>query len=187
MYICCIAFAVHCVSMSINDSLLIHMISGSVVFDKRDYLLFFQDSNHGNCYPCCSILSSVKYLLHSWFCSWKGAVSLQYWLLSDHFSWICHTKQEILWKKGEQNDVYIEDITWLRGDTKFPFECWKYIRVKYFFQHEKRNFVSPSDHVMFYFLYKHQLNTKPFYLNSFLVWKVRFIMKLATVIFSHGR
>ena len=23
-------------------------------------------------------------------------------------------------------------------------------RVKYFFQHEKRNFVSPSDHVIFY-------------------------------------
>ena len=28
--------------------------------------------------------------------------------------------------------------------------------VKYFFQHEKRNFVSPSDHVIFYLLYKHQ-------------------------------
>ena len=25
-------------------------------------------------------------------------------------------------------------------------------RVKYFFHHEKRNFVSPSDHVMFYLL-----------------------------------
>ena len=29
-------------------------------------------------------------------------------------------------------------------------------RVKYFFQHEKRNFVSPNDHVIFYLLYKHQ-------------------------------
>ena len=29
-------------------------------------------------------------------------------------------------------------------------------RVIYFFQHEKRNFVSPSDHVTFYLLYKHQ-------------------------------
>ena len=46
-----------------------------------------------------------------------------------------------------------------------------------FFQHEKRNLVSPSDHVIFYLLYKHQWNAKPFYLNSFLVWKVRFIMK----------
>ena len=39
-------------------------------------------------------------------------------------------------------------------------------RVKYF-QHEKRNFVSPSGHVMFYLLYKHQWNTKPFHRNSF--------------------
>ena len=46
----------------------------------------------------------------------------------------------------------IEDITWPRGDTKFLF---KHCVEKYFFQHEKRNFVSPSDHVMFY-LYKHQ-------------------------------
>ena len=29
-------------------------------------------------------------------------------------------------------------------------------RVKYFFQLEKRNFVSSSDHVIFYLLYKHQ-------------------------------
>ena len=49
-------------------------------------------------------------------------------------------------------------------------------RVKYFFQHEKRNFVSPSGYVMFYLLYKRQRNTKPFRFNSFLVWKERFIM-----------
>ena len=42
-YLCYIAFAVHCVSMSINDSLLIHMqTSGSVVFDKRNNILFFR-------------------------------------------------------------------------------------------------------------------------------------------------
>ena len=28
--------------------------------------------------------------------------------------------------------------------------------LKNIFQHEKRNFVSPSGHVMFYLLYKHQ-------------------------------
>ena len=44
------------------------------------------------------------------------------------------------------------------------------------FQHEKRNFVSPRGHVMFYLLYKHQWNTKPFHFNSFLVWKARLIM-----------
>ena len=35
------------------------------------------------------------------------------------------------------------------------------------FQHEKRNFVSPSGHVMFYLLYKHQWNAKPFHFNIF--------------------
>ena len=65
---------------------------------------------------------------------------------------------------------YIEDITWPRGDTKFLFECWK------IFQHEKRNFVSPSGHVMFYLLYNHQWNTKPFHWNSFILRKARFIM-----------
>ena len=39
---------------------------------------------------------------------------------------------------------YIEDITWPRGE-----------RVKYF-QHEKKNFVPPSDHIVFYLLYKYQ-------------------------------
>ena len=28
-------------------------------------------------------------------------------------------------------------------------------QVKYFFQHERRNYLSPSDHVIFYLLYKH--------------------------------
>ena len=68
---------------------------------------------------------------------------------------------------------YIEDIAWSRGDTKFLFECWKIFHSlaaltrERFFQHEKRNFVSPSDHVLFYLLYKHQWNAKPFYLNIF--------------------
>ena len=37
------------------------------------------------------------------------------------------------------------------------------------FQHEKRNFVSPSGHVMFYLLYKHQWNAKPFNFNILLL------------------
>ena len=55
---------------------------------------------------------------------------------------------------------------------KFLFECckrfheWVQQTIEIFFQHEKRNFVSPSDHVMFYLLYKHQWNTKPFHFNS---------------------
>ena len=35
------------------------------------------------------------------------------------------------------------------------------------FQHEKRNFVSPSGHVMISLLCKHQWNAKPFHLNIF--------------------
>ena len=56
---------------------------------------------------------------------------------------------------------------------EFLFECWKIFHSfaaltrEIFFQHEKRNFVSPSGHVMFYLLYKHQWNTKPFHFNSF--------------------
>ena len=46
-------------------------------------------------------------------------------------------------------------------------------RVKYF-QHMKRNFLSPSGNVMFYLSYKHQLNTKPFHRNSFILRKVIF-------------
>ena len=45
----------------------------------------------------------------------------------------------------------IEDIfTWRCGDTKFLFECWKNI------SQVKRNFVSPSSHIMSYLLYKHK-------------------------------
>ena len=57
---------------------------------------------------------------------------------------------------------YLEDITWLRRDTKFLFECWKIFHewaqrtTEIFFQHEKRNFVPPRSHVMSYLLYKHQ-------------------------------
>ena len=35
------------------------------------------------------------------------------------------------------------------------------------FELEKRKFVSPSSHGMFYILYKHQWNTKPFHFNFF--------------------
>ena len=45
---------------------------------------------------------------------------------------------------------------------KLLFECWKIFHEwkqrtsEICFQHEKRNLVSPSGHVMFYLLYKHQ-------------------------------
>ena len=56
---------------------------------------------------------------------------------------------------------YIEDNTWLRGDVKFIFECsTRYLtserseRVRYRFEHEKINFISPSNHVLFCLFYK---------------------------------
>ena len=56
------------------------------------------------------------------------------------------------------------------------------------FQHEKRNFVSPSGHihviVMFYLFHKHQWDTKPFHFSSFFLWKAWFFYVVeATVIF----
>ena len=59
-------------------------------------------------------------------------------------------------------------------------------QVKYF-QHEKRNFVSPSSHVMFYLLYKHQWNTQPFHWNGkfYPAKDAIYYVPIATVIFSH--
>ena len=57
--------------------------------------------------------------------------------------------------------IYIEDNTWLCGDMKFIFECsTRYLtserseRVRYRFEHEKINFISPSNHVLFCLFYK---------------------------------
>ena len=54
----------------------------------------------------------------------------------------------------------IEDNIWLRGDMKFIFECsTRYLtserseRVRYRFEHEKINFISPSNHVLFCLFY----------------------------------
>ncbi len=45
----------------------------------------------------------------------------------------------------------IEDITWLRGDMKFIFECSNLYLTS---EHEKINFISPSNHVIFCLLYR---------------------------------
>ena len=43
-------------------------------------------------------------------------------------------------------------------------------RVKnYIFQYEKRNFVSPSGHVVSFFIYKHQLDNKPIHINIYFL------------------
>ena len=64
----------------------------------------------------------------------------------------------------------IEDITWRCGDKK-KISLWVLKNISRvsaanelnIFAHKKRNFVSPSSHVMSHLLYKHQWNTKPFY------------------------
>ena len=58
---------------------------------------------------------------------------------------------------------YIEDITFRAEIRNFCRSVEKNIsrmsaaNEVNMFQHEKRNFVSPSDHVMFFLLYKYQL------------------------------
>ena len=44
------------------------------------------------------------------------------------------------------------------------------------FSTREENFVSSSGHVMFYLLYLHQWNAKPFHLNSFLAAERRYIL-----------
>ena len=84
-------------------------------------------------------------------------------------------------KMAEQ---YIENTTRLRGNMKFLFLCWKIFhewaqrRVKYT---RREIFISPSGHVMFYLLYKHQWNTKQY----FGVKGMIYYEAIATVIFSH--
>ena len=43
-------------------------------------------------------------------------------------------------------------------------------------QHEKRNFVSPRSHAMFYLLYRHRWNTKAFHFNNCFPQKAGFTM-----------
>ena len=45
------------------------------------------------------------------------------------------------------------------------------MQFTYIFQHSKRNFVSPSGHVLFYLLYRQQWNSKPVHLNIFFAAK----------------
>ena len=57
------------------------------------------------------------------------------------------------------------NITWLLGDTKFPFECWKIFHKWAHFQHSKRNFISPPSQVINYPLQLYICN------NNYPKWK----------------
>ena len=83
------------------------------------------------------------------------------------------------------NGWYIEDITWPRGDTKFLFECWKIFHEHE--RHKKRNFVSPSGHVMFYLFYYINTNELPNHFTLIGFWCERrdlLFSHIAMVIFS---
>ena len=71
------------------------------------------------------------------------------------------------------------------GFQKQNFPRFRILQPKiYRISHSKRNFVSPNCHVMFYLLYKHQWNTKPFHFNGFLVRGAIYSVAIAMVIFS---
>ena len=61
-----------------------------------------------------------------------------------------------IWGSSLARRVVRAEIRNFSSSVEKYFTSERSERVKYFFQHEKRNFVSPSDHVIFYLLYKHQ-------------------------------
>ena len=67
---------------------------------------------------------------------------------------------------NQEEQKYIEDITWPRVDMNFICECsTRYLtserseRVRYRVEHEKIKFISTSGHVIFCLLYKHRINS----------------------------
>ena len=82
--------------------------------------------------------------------------------------------------KGLVNKLSIT-ITQKKNINRVPIlhgcaEIWNFSSsVEIFFQQEKRNFIYPSGHVMFYLLYKHQWTTKPFHFNSFWCKRCNFL------------
>ena len=94
-----------------------------------------------------SAITRLKYHQRTWY----NALWLWRWL-PHKLSKPQSMSTTVLFRNGL--GYYIEDITWLRGDKKFLLECWKIFHSfaaltrEIFFQHEKRNFVSPSGHVI---------------------------------------
>ena len=71
----------------------------------------------------------------------------------------------LIWHKSNSSigGRYIDNNTWARGDMEFLFECsTRYLtserseRVRYRIEQEKRNSISPSNHVLLCLLYKHK-------------------------------
>ena len=85
---------------------------------------------------------------------WEGIVAKSHRL--KHYCIGCKLQWKIFFVARSNELQLIEDNTWLRGDMEFIFEC---STVRYRVEHEKRNFISPSNHVLFCFFYKPTNNT----------------------------
>ena len=75
-------------------------------------------------------------------------------------------------KLATSRENYVDNNTWARGDMEFLFECsTRYLTsersewVRYRIEHEKRNSISPSNHVLLCLLYKHK--SPQYYWNNF--------------------
>ena len=93
--------------------------------------------------------------------------------------------ETIFWLKKMEGTLYIINRGYILPGCA---EIWNFSSsVEIFFQHEKRHFISPSGHVIFYLLYKHQWTTiEPFHFNSFFGVKgATYYVAIAMVIFSH--
>ena len=93
-----------------------------------------------------------------------------------YFFWIStfleFKENTFLWRNDFMLVIYIDNNTWARWDMEFLFECsTRYFtserseRVRYRIEHEKRNSISPSNHVLLCLLYKHK--SPQYYWNNF--------------------
>ena len=117
--------------------------------------------------PATVIFSHVK--ITSYFHAWR------YHVFARKLTWYCigaYIIQRLI-NKGYYMAVRRYEISSSSVEKYFKSEYSERVN---FFQHEKRNLVSPSDHVMFYLLYKHQWNSQPFHLNIFRLRKALSIM-----------
>ena len=81
--------------------------------------------------------------------------------LGQHFQDLSHSFFSIRTSQPA-NNAYIEDNTWARVDMENLFECsTRYLtsepseRVRYKVEHDKRYYISTSNHVLFCLLYRH--------------------------------
>ena len=102
------------------------------------------------CYIVTGVKKNILFRrnLLSLLAKWEGIVAKSH-RLKKKLHWLQVTMENIFVARLNELQL-IEDTTWLRGDMKFIFEC---STVRYRVEHEKRNFISPSNHVLFFLFY----------------------------------